>query len=37
MTPNEYQEACLRTEPINVKFSEITRIENGLMGLCGEA
>lgn len=37
MTPNEYQEACLRTEPTNVKFSEITRIENGLMGLCGEA
>ena len=37
MTPNEYQEACLRTEPIDAKFGRTTRLENGLMGLCGEA
>ena len=37
MTPNEYQEACLRTEPTDAKISGTTRIENGLMGLCGEA
>lgn len=37
MTPNEYQKACLRTEPTNAKISKTTRIENGLMGLCGEA
>ena len=37
MTPNEYQEACLRTEPTDAKFSGTTRLENGLMGLCGEA
>lgn len=37
MTPNEYQKECLRTEPIDAKISKTTRIENGLMGLCGEA
>lgn len=37
MTPNEYQQACLRTESIDAKISGTTRIENGLMGLCGEA
>lgn len=37
MTPNEYQEACLRTEPTDAKVSGTTRLENGLMGLCGEA
>ena len=37
MTPNEYQEACLRTEPIDAKVSKTCRLENGLMGLCGEA
>lgn len=37
MTTNEYQQACLRTEPIDAKISKTTRIENGLMGLCGEA
>lgn len=37
MTPNEYQEACLRTEPTDAKISGTTRLENGLMGLCGEA
>ena len=37
MTPNEYQKACLRTEPIDAGISKTTRIENGLMGLCGEA
>lgn len=37
MTPNEYQAACLRTEPIDAKISKTTRLENGLMGLCGEA
>lgn len=37
MTPNEYQEACLRTEPTDAKISKTTRLENGLMGLCGEA
>ena len=37
MTTNGYQQACLRTEPIDAKISGTTRIENGLMGLCGEA
>ena len=37
MTPNEYQKACLRTEPTDAGISKTTRIENGLMGLCGEA
>ena len=37
MTPNEYQKACLRTEPTDAKVSKTTRLENGLMGLCGEA
>lgn len=37
MTINEYQEACLRTEPPAAKISETTRLENGLMGLNGEA
>ena len=37
MTPNEYQKACLRTEPIDAKISNSTRLENGLMGLNGEA
>ena len=37
MTINEYQEACLRTEPTDAKVSGTTRLENGLMGLCGEA
>ena len=37
MTPNEYQKACLRTEPTDAKISGTTRIEIGLMGLCGEA
>lgn len=37
MTPNEYQEACLRTESTDAKISGTTRLENGLMGLCGEA
>ena len=33
MTPNEYQEACLRTEPTDAQISKTTRLENGLMGL----
>ena len=37
MTINEYQEACLRTEPTDAKVSKTCRLENGLMGLCGEA
>ena len=37
MTINEYQEACLRTEPPAAKISQTTRLENGLMGLNGEA
>lgn len=37
MTINEYQGACLRTEPPAAKISETTRLENGLMGLNGEA
>lgn len=37
MTINEYQEACLRTEPPAAKISGTTRLENGLMGLNGEA
>ena len=37
MTPNEYQKACLRTEPTDAGISKTARIENGLMGLCGEA
>ena len=37
MTPNEYQKACLRTEPMDAKISHTTRLENGLMGLNGEA
>jgi NTP pyrophosphatase (non-canonical NTP hydrolase) len=37
MTIDEYQEACLRTEPMDAKITDITRLENGLMGLNGEA
>lgn len=37
MTINEYQKECLRTEPIDAKISKTCRIENGLMGLNGEA
>ena len=37
MTINEYQKECLRTEPEAAKFNEISRLENGLMGLNGEA
>ena len=37
MTPNEYQKARLRTEPMDAKISHTTRLENGLMGLNGEA
>lgn len=37
MTINEYQKECLRTEPEAAKFNEILRLENGLMGLNGEA
>ncbi len=37
MTPNEYQKECLRTEPPAAKISGTTRLENGLMGLNGEA
>ena len=37
MTINEYQKECLRTAPIDAKISRTCRIENGLMGLNGEA
>lgn len=37
MTINEYQKECLRTEPIYANISRTCRIENGLMGLNGEA
>lgn len=38
MTINEYQKECLRTEqPPDAKFSNTMRLENGLMGLNGEA
>ena len=37
MTINEYQGVCLRTEPPAAKISNTTRLENGLMGLNGEA
>ena len=42
MTPNEYQQAALRTEgwldfPILPKYFWIKRLENGLMGMCGES
>lgn len=37
MTINEYQKECLRTEPAAAKISNTTRLENGLMGLNGEA
>lgn len=37
MTINEYQKECLRTEPIDAKIGRTCRIENGLMGLNGEA
>lgn len=37
MTINEYQKECLRTEPDAAKISNTTRLENGLMGLNGEA
>ena len=37
MTINEYQKECLRTEPPDAKISNATRLENGLMGLNGEA
>ena len=37
MTINEYQKECLRTEPEAAKFNEISRLENGLMALNGEA
>lgn len=37
LTINDYQRACLRTEPPAAKISDVTRLENGLMGLNGEA
>ena len=37
MNANEYQKECLRTEPPAAKISGTTRLENGLMGLNGEA
>lgn len=37
MNANDYQKACLRTEPPAAKISATTRLENGLMGLNGEA
>lgn len=37
MTINDYQKMCLRTEPPAAKISNATRLENGLMGLNGEA
>lgn len=37
MNANDYQKACLRTEPPAAKISDTTRLENGLMGLNGEA
>lgn len=37
MSINDYQKACLRTEPSSAKLSDTTRLENGLMGLNGEA
>lgn len=37
ITINEYQQACLRFEPSDAKVSDLTRLEDGLMGLNGEA
>lgn len=37
MNANDFQRACLRTEPPLAKISDVTRLENGLMGLNGEA
>lgn len=37
MNANDYQKACLRTEPPVAKLSDTIRLENGLMGLNGEA
>lgn len=37
MTINEYQQEALRTEPNWIKSDNKLRLEQGLMGLCGEA
>lgn len=38
MTPNEYQQAALRTAPpVNKETGKLPRLINGLMGLNGEA
>lgn len=37
MNANDFQRVCLRTEPPAAKISNTTRLENGLMGLNGEA
>lgn len=34
ITPNDYQRRCMRTAPTN---SHSDLIENGVMGMCGEA
>lgn len=38
MTPNQYQQLALRTEPEDIKNSGMrNRLTQGLLGLCGEA
>lgn len=38
MTPNEYQQLALRTEPEEIKNSGVrNRLAQDLLGLCGEA
>lgn len=38
MTPNEYQQLALRTEPESVKNEgTIARLSQGILGLCGES
>lgn len=38
MTPNEYQEMALRTEPEEIKNSGmVARLNQGVLGLCGES
>lgn len=37
MTINEYQQEALRTEPNWIKPDRKLRLEQGLMGLCGES
>lgn len=37
MNANDFQRACLRTEPPAAKISNTTRLDNGLMGLNGKA